>query len=107
MQVMFFYKDGYHQPQLDQRVVEFFGIDENPAPARALLEDHFRQAVLANMRGSGESRDLDYDKYEHSRSMETFESGGGKQWLEIFLADRLIPDVDGRQATEIPASTCS
>ena len=94
MQVMFFGNDGFLQPLLDRRIVQFTSSTDNPAPPLAFIQEHFRQAVLANMRGAGEIPCLDYDETDDAQSMATFESGEGKQWLETLLGDRLVPDVD-------------
>jgi hypothetical protein len=88
MQVMFFASDGFLQPILDRRLVQF----HNPAPPRVFIFEHFNQAVLANMPGAGQIPKPDYDETEDAQSMSTFESGDAKKWLETLLADRLVPD---------------
>jgi hypothetical protein len=91
---MFFASDGFLQPMLDRRLIQFTPTPENPAPPQAFIYEHFKQAVLANMRGAGQIPKLDYDETDDSQSMATFESGDGKQWFETVLANRLIPGVD-------------
>src|SRR5947207_2317504 len=94
MRVTFFGSDGFLQPLLDRRLVQFTPTPENPAPPQALIHEHFKQAVLANMRGAGQIPKLDYDETDDSQSMATFESGDGKEWFETRLAEKLIPGVD-------------
>jgi len=94
MQVMFFANDGLLQPLFDRRLVQFIPNAQNPPPPQALIWEHFKQAVLANMRGAGQIARLDYDETDDAQSMAAFESGEGKQWLETKLADKLIPGVD-------------
>jgi len=67
---------------IDRRLVQFQGTDDLPAPPPAFIYEHFRQAVLANMRGAGQIPDLDFDRTEDSRTMAVLESGPGKEWLE-------------------------
>jgi hypothetical protein len=56
-----------------------------------LLYEHFKQAVLANMKGAGQPRDFDFDPSEDAQTMDMFETGFGKDWLEDRLASRLAP----------------
>jgi hypothetical protein len=98
MQVMFFGNDSFLQPMLDRRAVQFTGTLENPVPPQAFIREHFKQAVLANMRGAGQIPNLDYDETDDSQSMATFESGDGKSWFETMLADKLVPGVDDTDA---------
>jgi hypothetical protein len=60
-----------------------------PAPPRALLYEHFKQAVLANMRGAGQPRDLEFDPSGDAHAMSTFEDGEGKEWLQQRLMNKL------------------
>src|SRR5579871_3837492 len=94
MRVTFFGSDGFLQPLLDRRVVQFNPTHTEPAPPQALIYEHYRQAVLANMRGAGQTPDLEYDETEDAQSMAAFESGNGKEWLELKLAEKLVPGVD-------------
>ena len=94
MRVTFFGSDGFFQPLLDRRLVQFNPTPENPAPHQVFIREHFKQAVLANMRGAGQIPNLDYDETQDAQSMAIFESGEGKQWLETKLADKLIPTID-------------
>jgi len=91
MRTVWFYGDNYHERMHDRVLVTFNGTPDHPAPPRELIFEHYRQAVLANMRGSGEPRDLDFDSETLSSSMVVFESGAGKEWLETKLADALAP----------------
>ena len=63
---------------------------ELPAPPIELIREHYKQAVLANMRGAGQAPDLDFDE-DDSRRMYVFQEGSGKLWLEMQLADKLAP----------------
>lgn len=92
MQVMFFADDGFLRPMVHGRLMQFIPNALNPP--FALLWEHFKQAVLANMRGAGQIPKLDYDETDDAQSMATFESGDGKRWLETKLADKLISGVD-------------
>ena len=95
MQVTFFGSDGFLQPLLDWRLVQFTLTPEDPSTPLQFIREHFKQAVLLeNMRGAGQIPNLDYDQTDNSQSMATFESGNGKEGFEISLADKLIPDVD-------------
>lgn len=74
----------------DRRVVQFRATPELPAPPIELIREHYKQAVLANMRGAGQPLDLDFDD-DDSKRMHIFEEGSGKLWLETRLADKLAP----------------
>lgn len=83
----FFVNDGYMQSQYDGTVVQFNSTP--PAPPQALLYEHFKQAVLANMRGAGQPQDLEFDPSDDAHAMSTFERGEGKKWLEARLSGKL------------------
>lgn len=92
MQVIFFGSDGFVQPLLDRRQVQFKPAPENPAPPlEVFIWEHFKQAVLVNVRGAGQIRKLDYDKTCDAQSMTIFESGDWKPWFEKRLAEKLVP----------------
>lgn len=90
MRVTFFWSNGIHQQQYDRRLVQFNTAVDLPAPPRAVIYEHFKQAVLANMKGAGRTPNLDFDKDEDAQNMAVFESGDGKEWLETALADKLL-----------------
>jgi hypothetical protein len=92
MRVTFFWSNGFHQQMYDRRLVQFNSTPELPSPPQALIYEHFRQAVLANMKGAGQPRNFDFDPTEDAQDMSVFESGEGKDWIETALADRLVPD---------------
>ena len=74
-----------------------------PAPPQAFIYEHFRQAVLANMRDAGQPPNLDYDPTDDAQTMSVFEYGNGKEWLETELAGKLIPgmdDLDTQRSTQ-------
>ena len=96
MRVTFFFSDNLLQQQLDRRLVQFNPTQDLPAPPNAFLWEHFRQAVLANMRGAGQPANLDFDPTEDSQDMSVFESGCGKEWFERELADKLISTIDDK-----------
>ena len=73
------------------RHIPFNNTDDLPAPPQRLIYEHFKQAVLANMKGAGQPWDLDFDSTEDAQTMSAFESEHGKEWLETTLADRLAP----------------
>ena len=91
MQVTFFWSDSFHQQLFDRRVVQFNSTPENPAPPHAFIYEHYKQAVLANIKGAGQPRDFDFDPEEDAQKMSSFEAGAGKDWLETFLANKLAP----------------
>ena len=100
MRVTCFFNDGWLVPLIDRQLVTFQATDDLPAPPVAFIYEHFRQAVLANMRGAGEAPDLDFDPTEDSQTMSVFESGSGKDWFERELAGKLIPGIDDRVAVD-------
>src|SRR5436309_9291153 len=91
MQVTFFWNDGIHQQLYDRRVIQFNATPDLPAPPQELIREHYKQAVLANMKGAGEPRDLDFDPEEDARRMTVLEEGSGQKWFETFMADKLAP----------------
>jgi len=95
--VVFFANDGQAQPMFDGRIIQFNSSPELPAPPRRFLYEHFKQAVLANMKGAGQPRDFDFDETEDAQRMSVFETGFGKEWLETKLADRLLPYSEDNQ----------
>src|SRR5947207_12076890 len=98
----FFANDGVNQPLYDGRIIQFNSTPDLPAPPPVFLYEHFKQAVLANMKGAGQLRDLDFDPTEDAQSMSMFETGSGKEWLETRLADELAPyegEIDGRNGS--------
>jgi len=68
------------QPLYDGRVVQFNHTTENPAPPPAFLYEHFKQAVLANMKGAGKVPFLDYDPSQE---------GDGLSYLDDENTERL------------------
>src|SRR5262249_28363926 len=94
MRVMFFWSNGVDQQMYDRRHIQFSSTPELPAPPHAFIYEHFRQAVLANMKGAGQPCDFDFDATEDAQNMSVFESGKGKEWLETALADRLLQSND-------------
>jgi len=104
MRVTFFWSNGFHQQTYDGRLIQFNSTPELPAPPQGLIFEHFRQAVLANMRGAGQTPNFDFDPSEDAQNMSVFESGDGKEWFETALADKLVADTDGRNETEFETS---
>ena len=96
MCVWFFMSDGVLQPIFDRKVVRFNTSQELPAPPKAFLQEHFRQAVLANVRGQGQALGLQFNPSEDSHDMSVFESGGGKEWFERELKGKLISEIDDK-----------
>jgi len=87
--VTFFVDDPYYRPTFDGRVINFNSTVNNPAPPSALLYEHFKTAVLANMKGAGQAPDLEFDPTDDARSMSTFEGGQGKSWFENRMLNKL------------------
>lgn len=54
------------QPMYDQRHVQFTPTSDLPAPPQHLLMEHFRQAILTNMKGVGNVQIYDIDPSEDS-----------------------------------------
>ena len=73
----------------ERNIIQFTDTPDLPAPPHRLLYEHFKQAVLANMRGAGEVPLLNYDPSEDSQSMSVFEMGTGKTFFETFLCGKL------------------
>ena len=96
MQVSCFFSDGLLVPVVDHRLVQFNATEDLPAPPRAFILEHFKQAVLANMRGAGQAPNLDFDPAQDSQNMAVFESRHGKDWFKRELAGNLIPGIDDR-----------
>ena len=86
---LWFFLDTQERVTYDGNLVQFTDTADLPAPPHALLYEHFKQAVLANMRGAGEVQLLNFDPGEDSQSMDIFEKGAGKIFLETYLKDRL------------------
>lgn len=84
-----FFAETLWQQTFDQRQVHFTSTLDLLAPPLAFLMEHFRQAVLANMKGAGKVQVYDIDPSEDSQTMSIFEIGEGKEYLEDFLMDRL------------------
>jgi hypothetical protein len=55
-----------------------------------LLYEHFRQAVLANVRGAGQPPELEFDPTDDAQSMSMFECGEGKSWFENRMSNKLV-----------------
>jgi len=87
--VFFFVNDHVMQPLYDGKLVQFNSTPENPAPAQPLLYEHFKQAVLANMKGAGQVPELEFDPTDDAHSMSTFEVGEGKDWFETRMLMKL------------------
>jgi len=87
--VTFFADDPIFRPAFDGRVVVFNSTVDNSAPPPALLYQHFRTAVLANMKGAGQPPDLQFDPTDEAQSMSTFEDGQGKSWFENRMLNKL------------------
>lgn len=93
MQITFFWSDSFFQQYCDRRLIQFNSTPDLPAPPREFIYEHFKQAVLANMRGAGQPANFDFDPTEDAQNMSVFQSGEGKEWFETVLADRLsLPD---------------
>ena len=88
MCVIFFGSDGFLQPILDRRKVTFG--PSSRAPPLEFIREHFRQAVLANVRGAGQ-RDLCEDKHRPDALTLT---GLERGWLDVRRAEPLVPQYE-------------
>jgi hypothetical protein len=84
------FMEGMYQTMYDQRPVQFNSTPELPSPPPQVLMEHFRQAVLANMKGAGKVQIYDIDPGEDSQTMSTFEDGEGKDYFELLIEDKLL-----------------
>ena len=87
---MKFFKGGLEQGAYDGRIVQFNNYPHLPAPPAALLHEHFKQAVLANMKGAGKVQVFDEDPSPDSQSMSTVEDGENKVYFEEVLKMKLF-----------------
>jgi len=84
-----FFVQTLEQQTYEGRIVQFNSESLLPAPPIEFLQEHFKEAVLANMKGAGKVPFLDFDPDEDSRSLDTFESGEGKQTIEQVMMNKL------------------
>jgi hypothetical protein len=84
-----FFVPTLEQQAYDGRVIQFNNSPTLPAPPAALLYEHFKQAVLANMKGAGKVPFLDFDPDEDSRSLATFDNPEGKIVIEQVMMNKL------------------
>ena len=94
------FMEGMYQGMYDQRLVQFNSTPELPAPPQQILFEHFRQAVLANMKGAGGVQIFDIDPSEDAQTMSIFEKDEGKDYLELFMKDKLL-NYENRNAKEV------
>lgn len=102
MRVRWFMETMY-QGMYDQVHVQFTSTAQLPAPPQELLFEHFRQAVLANMKGAGKVKIYDIDPSEDARSMSIFESGEGKEYLELYMSEKLLTNSETVKTNEVGA----
>lgn len=86
---MNFFIQGLDQQVYDGRIAQFNNYPTLPAPPAALLFEHFKQAVLANMKGAGKIPFLDYDPSEDSQGLDAFEGREGKVLMETVMMEKL------------------
>lgn len=91
---MKFFADSFGQLIHDGRVVQFNDSPEYPAPPVALLYEHFKQAVLANMKGAGNVPFLSFDPDEDSQSLASFDGPEGKSLFEEVMKSKLGEEND-------------
>jgi|SRR5579859_2046570 len=82
---------GPDQQLYDGRRVQFNSYPTHPAPPPEFLFEHFKQAVLANMKGAGKIPFLDYDPGQDSQSLAAFEGEEGKTLMETLILDKAPP----------------
>ena len=86
-----FFVDNMYQQMYDRRQVQFNPTTpELPTPPDAFLLEHFRQAILANMKGAGKVQIYDIETSEDAQDMSIFEAGEGREYLEGFMTDKLL-----------------
>ena len=85
---MKFFVQTLEQQTYEGRVVQFNNYP-SPAPPTEFLQEHFKQAVLANMKGAGKVPFLDFDPEEDSRSLATFQGDEGKTTLEQLMMSKI------------------
>jgi hypothetical protein len=95
-----FFIPSLEQQVYDGRVVRFNSYPQLPAPPTIFLYEHFKQAVLANMKGAGKIPFLDYDPDEDSRSLDTFDTDDRKEILEHVLKNKLA-GLEGDRSFEV------
>ena len=86
---LWFFLDCMERQLYHGNIIQLTESPTLPASPREILYEHFRQAVLANMKGAGEIPSLDYDPTGDSQSMSTFEHGTGKMYFETFMLEKL------------------
>jgi hypothetical protein len=84
-----FFVQTLEQQTYDNRVVQFNNYPLLPAPPVEFLLEHFKQAVLANMKGAGKVPFLDFDPEEDARSLATFDGAEGKLVMEQVIMNKL------------------
>ena len=95
------FMDTMYQGMYDQIHVQFTSTAELPAPPQQLLFEHFRQAVLANMKGAGKVKIYDIVSSEDSQSMSVFQSGEGKEYLELYMSEKLLTSSEGAKLNDV------
>jgi len=80
-----------YQQMYDRRQVQFNpATPDLPAPPDVFLLEHFRQAVLANMKGAGKVQIYDIDPSEDAQHMSIFETGEGREYFEGLMTEKLL-----------------
>jgi hypothetical protein len=102
MRVRWFMETMY-QGMWDQVRVQFTPTDQLPAPPQELLFEHFCQAVLANMKGAGKVKIYDFDPSEDAQTMSIFEGGEGKEYLELYMSEKLLTNSETVKPNEVGA----
>jgi hypothetical protein len=84
-----FFKGGLEQGAYDGRIVQFNNLPEHPAPPAIFLREHFKQAVLANMKGAGKVQFFDQDPSSDLQDMSMYEKGDEKEYFELLMGMKL------------------
>lgn len=62
----------------DGQVAQIRNSEDHSEPCREIFYKHFKQYILANVRGAGAVTVYDFDLDEHAQRMSVFEEGEGK-----------------------------
>jgi len=96
MRVRFFI-DNMLQTMYDNLRAQFTPNDDLPPPTVEFFIYHFRQAVLANMKGTRKVTVYYYEPTDDAQSMSVFVTGEGKEYFEGFLEKKLLDHDHGEQ----------
>ena len=76
------------------QIVQFNSSPDFPTPLQWLLYEHFKQAVLANIKGTGEPQNHDFDPIDDKQTVTVFEKNSEKDWFKTLMSEKLAPYED-------------